>query len=129
MMDGGLSKLLVGLTALPLTRGLALGQAHALNACWPRRAVSPVALCGRDESCPRLIPFETARASVQRLSLRSRDEWEDWVRDNKPGITSTRQLIAFPLSRSDLASPSCASLSLTLLQELDDARLTGQGLR
>ena len=38
----------------------------------------------------RLIPFDTARAAVQNIGLLSRDEWEEWVTDNKPGITSTR---------------------------------------
>ena len=38
----------------------------------------------------RLIPFETARTAVQNLGLTSIDEWEEWVVDNKPGITSTR---------------------------------------
>ena len=36
----------------------------------------------------RLVPFNIARAAVQRLSLRSQSEWHAWVADNKPGITS-----------------------------------------
>ena len=38
----------------------------------------------------RLIPFETARAAVQNIGLLTREEWDEWVADNKPGVTSTR---------------------------------------
>eukprot|EP00325_Prymnesiales_sp_UTEX-LB-985_P030760 CAMPEP_0174728892 /NCGR_PEP_ID=MMETSP1094-20130205/52613_1 /TAXON_ID=156173 /ORGANISM="Chrysochromulina brevifilum, Strain UTEX LB 985" /LENGTH=157 /DNA_ID=CAMNT_0015930901 /DNA_START=99 /DNA_END=572 /DNA_ORIENTATION=+ len=36
----------------------------------------------------RLIPYARARAAVHRLSLRTEQEWREWVSDNKPGITS-----------------------------------------
>ena len=36
----------------------------------------------------KLIPWKTARAAVQRLGFKEQDEWEEWVMDNKPGITS-----------------------------------------
>lgn len=38
----------------------------------------------------RNIPFETARFSVQRLGLRTEEEWRLWCADQKPGITSKR---------------------------------------
>ena len=43
-----------------------------------------------DDRGRRLIPWEIARRSVHRLSLRSETEWWEWVHDNKPGITSNR---------------------------------------
>ncbi|KAL1526966.1 hypothetical protein AB1Y20_015655 [Prymnesium parvum] len=61
----------------------------------PSPRCSAVAACAqpklrRDSKNRSLIPFERARDAVQRLSLRSEEEWDRWVMDNKPGITSHR---------------------------------------
>lgn len=37
----------------------------------------------------RLIPFLVARETAQRLGMRTQEEWQQWVSDNKPGVTST----------------------------------------
>ena len=36
----------------------------------------------------KLIPYKIARRAAQRLSLDSEQEWNEWVMDNKPGVTS-----------------------------------------
>lgn len=39
-------------------------------------------------SSPKLIPWPLARRAAQRLGFREREEWDEWVINNKPGVTS-----------------------------------------